>query len=349
MSEPISAGSPLEPQRFAVGRRSALVVDDQRDGRVLAIDCWFPACSPSSEDRVAAARSVYELLPGVGFTASALSEAEPLAGEWPLILWSHGRTGTRSAYVMLCEGLAARGNVVVSCDHPGDTLLDWMMGAAVDDVTNETQRCDDVAFVLDGALGVHDGCAELLEGISVDGRRVAIAGHSYGGNTALRYASRVETDSRVHAIAGLQSFTRTIPRADLGRVSIPTLLIAGARDVTCPVDTDADRAFAAIMSSRDVCCVVIAAAGHQACSDVGLYKELAPHVPNLPEMVVDYLSGMGSEVTGDADDPWRPCVALHLELLGTWLNETLSGESAPRTFDTISQGPGISRSLRRTL
>lgn len=345
MDELISAGDPLEPQAFSVGRRSATVNDHNREDRELAVDCWFPVDPEVAS--AAFASSVYELLPGVGFTATALADAQPLAQPRPLIVWSHGRTGTRAAYVMLCEGLAARGYVVIASDHPGDTLMDWMLGAAVDDATNERQRVGDVAFLLDCVSGTRSECDRLLAEIVVDADRIAVAGHSYGGNTALRYAAREQRDERVRAIAGLQSFTRTISRADLGSVSIPTLLIAGANDTTCPVDSDAHRAYEALVGAPNVACAVIAAAGHQACSDVGLYRELAPQVPNLPDAVVQYLSGLGNDVTGDAADAWRPSVALHLELLGTWMDEALRLDADGGRFADAVQQPTIADFRRR--
>ena len=86
---------------------------------------------------------------------------------------------------MLCEGLAARGFVVVALDHPGDTLLDWMTGTAVDDATNEVQRVADVQFVIDALLADPPRLPPLAE---VDATQVAVVGHSYGGFTALAVA-----------------------------------------------------------------------------------------------------------------------------------------------------------------
>ena len=345
MDDLVSAGDPLEPQAFLVGRRSATVSDTDRGGRELAVDCWFPV--DPHVDVADFATSVYELLPGVGFTASALVDAPPSMKSCPLVVWSHGRTGTRAAYVMLCEGLAARGYIVIASDHPGDTLMDWMTGAAVDDATNERQRVEDVTYLLDCVSGMRSECGSLLSEIVVDDDRIAVAGHSYGGNTALRYAVSEQRDGRVRAIAGLQAFTRTISRSELGSVSVPTLLIAGANDTTCPVGSDAHRAFEALVGAPHVACTVIAAAGHQACSDVGLYRELAPQVPNLPDVVVQYLSGLGNDVTGNAVDPWRPSVALHLELLGSWLDEVLHLNSDRDRFALAAQQPAVSEYRRR--
>jgi predicted dienelactone hydrolase len=113
-----AAGEPLESQTHAVGRAVALLVDAERDGRALGIDCWYPA-APGDHPK-----SVYELLPGAGFTSSAFADPPAAAGAHPLLIWSHGRSGTRSVYGMVCEGLASRGYVVISPDHPGDTLAD---------------------------------------------------------------------------------------------------------------------------------------------------------------------------------------------------------------------------------
>ena len=317
-----------------MGRSSTVIVDSGRGDRALAVDCWYPA-QPGPQDP-----SVYELLPGIGFTASALGDAPPARGPHPLLVFSHGRSGTRTSYVMLCEGLAARGYVVVALDHPGDTLTDWLLGTAVDDATNGAQRVDDVRFLLEALRSRRAGLDAVDE---LDTHRVALAGHSYGAYTAFAVAGAVPNDGRIAAVAGLQSFTRTLPSRVLGGVSAPSMMIAGARDATCPPDTDATPACAAL-GSRDVRRVDIEHAGHQACSDVGLYLDLAPEVHGLPDLVGDYLQSLADQVTGTSGDPWRPTVALHLRLLGTWLDTIFERDPAQahRDLDDIGREPGVS-------
>ena len=112
-----------------VGHTSNLVIDEKRDNRMLGVDVWYPAHT-KPEDAV----TRYELLPGVSFpSATAYENASFVAGKFPLLVWSHGRTGLRFNYSQLCEAIAASGFVVVSSDHPGDTLTDWMTGQNVDD------------------------------------------------------------------------------------------------------------------------------------------------------------------------------------------------------------------------
>ena len=333
MTSELRAGPPLEPMSGAVGRSVTLLADERRQDRLLGIDCWYPALDGDHPE------SVYEVLPGVGFTASALADAPAAPGPHPLLIWSHGRSGTRTSYSMLCEGLAARGYVVIAPDHPGDTLADWLLGAAVDDATNEAQRVDDVRFVIDAALGDRPGLDLIPQ---VDTNRVAVAGHSYGGFTAFALAGAEQPDARVRGVAGLQSFTRTMPGRVLARIDIPALMIAGVRDATTPPDTDADRAFA-VLAAKRARRVDIEHAGHQACSDVGLYLELAPQVEGLPDLVTEFLASLADQVTGNAGDPWRPTVGLHLRILGAWLDELFDRDPdrARRDLDEVARTTGV--------
>ena len=175
------AGEPLASPRHTVGRSVTMLGDPARPDRVLNVDCWYPAVDGD------AAASVYELLPGIGFTASALADAAAAPGAHPLVIWSHGRSGTRSSYAMLCEGLAARGYVVIAPDHPGDTLADWLLDVAADDATNERERVADVRLLLDAALGGEPGLAIAP---AIDATRVVVAGHSYGGTPRSRSRER---------------------------------------------------------------------------------------------------------------------------------------------------------------
>lgn len=329
----LRAGAPLEPPRSGVGHASTLLVDAARADRLIGVDCWYPA-QPDAEPP-----ATYAVIPGVGFTASARAGAPALAGPWPLVVLSHGRSGLRTSYVMLCEGLAARGFVVAALDHPGDTLLDWMTGTAVDDATNETQRVADVRFVIGALLDDRDALPPLA---AVDADRVAVVGHSYGGFTALAVAGAEEPDPRVRGAAGLQPFARTLSRKVLARIAVPTLLIVGALDQTCPPDTDADRVSGTV-TRADARRFDLAAAGHQACSDVGLYLELESRVDGIPDIVAAFLASMADQVTGRAGDPWRPTVGLHLRILGAWLDDVLGidTDGATRELAAIGALPGV--------
>lgn len=320
---PLTSGPPLEKHRNGIGHRTVTSVDSTREGRSLQVDVWYP-----SVDDVAVPPTEYELIPGIRFvSASARENDAPAAGRHPLIVWSHGRTGMRHNYTLLCESLAGRGYVVISPDHPGDGLFDWLAGQQVDDVTNENQRMGDVRHCIDGALGDDtDGPLAWLTG-AVDHCNVIVAGHSYGGLTALATVGSLhgaEPDHRVRAAIVAQAYTRTLPGSFFDSVSTPVLMVVGERDLTTPPSTDAEPAWSAISSrSGDVGMLSrrhdLVDAGHQGCSDFGLYAELAPNVPGLPQIVIDYLGSIANESPDNWRESWRGNVRSHVE----WIDEFL--------------------------
>lgn len=320
-----------------------LLTDAARGDRLIPVDAWYPAARSASGEP-----SVYELLPGVGFTAAAIQDATISDGSFPLVLWSHGRTGTRSAYALLCEALAARGFIVLAPEHAGDALGDWILGAAVDDATNEANRVGDAHFVLNAVLGAELGPLSAIAA-HVDTDRIAAAGHSYGGFTALSIASGVTAHPSVRAAAGLQAFTRSMSKQVFVDISVPTMLVAGMKDVTTPPATDADRAWAKL-GANPAWRVDVEDAGHQACSDVGLYLELAPHVEEIPDLVRAFVASMSADVTGTSGDPWRPTVALHVRILGGFLNGALGIDEdlAQAEFAAVDELEGVTISNRGT-
>ncbi len=320
---PLTSGPPLERHRHGVGHRTVNTVDLARDGRSLQVDVWYP-----SRGDLGSIATEYELIPGVRFvSASARENDAPATGRHPLIVWSHGRTGMRHNYTLLCEALAGRGYVVLSPDHPGDGLFDWLAGQQVDDVTNEHQRLGDVRHCIDGALGSGSDDALAWLADAVDTRSVVAAGHSYGGLTALATIGSLhgtEPDPRVRAAIVAQAYTRTLLGSFFDTVSSPVLMLVGERDLTNPPPTDAEPAWSAISSRSDDVGVLsrrhdLADAGHQGCSDFGLYAELAPNVPGLPQIVIDYLGSIANESPDNWRESWRDNVRSHVEWIDRFL------------------------------
>ena len=344
----LEAGPPLEVPTHAVGHRSTTLVDGDRADRLVPVDAWYPAV-PNPGGPAA----TYEILPGVGFTTGGTADATIGDGPHPLVLWSHGRTATRSSYVLFCEALAARGFVVLAPQHAGDALADWIAGAAVDDATNEANRIGDAHFVLDQFLGL-GGAPSADPSIAaiaphVDADRVAAMGHSYGGFTALSVASGATAHPMVRAVVGMQSFTRSLPKTAFESIAVPTMLVVGMHDKTTPPETDADRAWAKL-SAQTAWRVDVERAGHQACSDVGLYLELAPTVPDVPELVRAFVASMAADVTGTAGDPWRETVALHVRIAGAFLQGALGldADTAERELAEIGALEGVQIANRGT-
>ena len=299
---------------MTVGHVSLTLTDKTRNARFLATEVWYPA--RGSDDN----RARYELLPGIAFDSPvAINGAPPASGSFPLIVWSHGRTGLRHNYTILCEALSERGYVVLSADHPGDTLFDWLTGANVDDETNERQRLGDVSFLIDTALsGLLGSCP------SIDEDAVFVGGHSYGGLTAVITATGIHgmsPDERVRAIVGAQAYTRTLEDAVIDRLRIPALLLVGAGDLTTPPTTDADPIWQRIQA-RDPrhLRIDLPDGGHQACSDFAYYMEMLPTIPDVPKLVVDYLESIAAESPVGFRDTWRETLATQTAAIGDFFD-----------------------------
>jgi predicted dienelactone hydrolase len=243
---------------------------------------------------------------------------------------SHGRTGTRVSYTQFCESLAGCGAVVAAPDHVGDTLGAWLAGTQSDDATNESQRLTDAHQLVEAFLQGHpDLPHELAE--RVDRRKVAVAGHSYGAFTAYGAAGGargVPAQSAVRAVVGLQPYLRSLSENALARVGAASLLVVGGRDDVTPADSDADRGWS-FVPGRPSWRLDLPGHGHQACSDIALYAELVEHVPDLPQLVRDYLMATAAGTSGPGIRPWRD--VLRDQVLTTWafLSGVFAGEAHP--------------------
>jgi dienelactone hydrolase len=163
----------------------------------------------------------------------------------PLIIFSHGLGGTRNGYSYLGRYLASHGYIAVHVQHAGSDRAVWtsnwlsmwgnLSNAASE--TNAIARAKDVSFAITQAL------AEPSIASYIDSERIAIAGHSYGANTALLIAgAKVQRNSgelnlrdpRVKAaviISAPPFHGEGDMKQILGAISIPTLHVTGTEDV----------------------------------------------------------------------------------------------------------------------
>jgi predicted dienelactone hydrolase len=171
---------------------------------------------------------------------------------YPVVVYSHGLTGSPAASSILLSHLATYGFVVVAPQHddcPTDCSEATIAAAA-------GQRLIDVAAALDAVLA--GGPDQDPPADRLDATRVGLAGWSFGGATALRV---METDERFRAALALAPAT-VIQPADPRRVARPVMVVAGRLDTTIPF-RDTARFYAAIPDSApDRWFVAIDRAGH---------------------------------------------------------------------------------------
>jgi dienelactone hydrolase len=218
--------SPTGPSK--VGTRVMDLVDSTRDDpfladgtkRELLVRFWYPAslkqdCIPA-EYTSPAVWSYFSQLVGVPLpevTTNSCLDAAITAGVHPIVVFTPGYTGTFTDYTFLFEDLASRGYVVASVNHTYEaTVVEFPDGRFVKSLfgshlgstmrTDEdaytsavTVRLSDLKFVLKELDRLNATAKGPFAG-KLDISRVAIAGHSLGGLTALL---RIEQEPRFRA------------------------------------------------------------------------------------------------------------------------------------------------------
>lgn len=200
-----------------VGTRVLELTDATRDDpyaangskRDLLVRFWYPAslaqgCKLAEYTSAKVWSSFSELkkvaLPHV--TTNSCWNAPVAGGPHPVVVFTHGYTGTFTDYTFLFEELASRGYVVASVDHTYEaTAVEFPDGRLVKSVVGSylannakgdektltfavSVRLDDLKFVVNELERLNNGSDNPLTG-KLDMSRVALAGHSLGGLTAL--------------------------------------------------------------------------------------------------------------------------------------------------------------------
>lgn len=104
--------------------------------------------------------------------------ADMAEGRHPVILLSHGMSGAFQSTAWLAKGLAERGVIVVSVNHPNTTWSDFNIAKGL----RHWSRAEDMQAALDRLM------AYPAYARHIDHSRIMAAGFSYGGWTALSLA-----------------------------------------------------------------------------------------------------------------------------------------------------------------
>ncbi|GII04581.1 alpha/beta hydrolase family protein [Planobispora takensis] len=246
---------------YPVGTTVLHLVDDSRPdpwvptvkSRELMVSLWYPSRESRGRRAPYMTEKEAELLlkengiGGVparllsGTRTNAVTGATPLGRRrgLPLVVLSPGFGAPRTSLTGLAEDLASRGYVVAGVDHTyeaaGTTFPDGRTVTCVacrgQDYGPKTTRgrAADVSFVLDRLTG--EDPAWKHAGL-IDPSRIAMAGHSIGGNSA---TWTMLNDSRVRAGINMDgSFWMPIPGKGLSR---PFMLL-GAGEIHEPDGQD---------------------------------------------------------------------------------------------------------------
>ncbi len=221
--------------------------------RVLKTVVWYPAAAgTANESPDATSKGVRD--------AALARDALPL----PIILFSHGSGGTPLQSTYYTAHLASHGFVVVAPPHPGNTLNDCFpcvdMKALADSMLN---RPDDMTFVLNSMLKLNDDPSSLFYQ-ALDGKRVGMSGHSFGGLTTLQLAGG---DTSPFAAALAMAPPAGAMMGNRRSSDIPIMIMGGGRDTTFPLKQQ-QAYFNSLDGSEPRFLVAFPRGGHTAYTDI---------------------------------------------------------------------------------
>jgi predicted dienelactone hydrolase len=201
-----------------------------------------------------------------GYTLEAGEDVPVAMGRFPLVMLSHGNTGTPLALHDLASALARKGFVVVAVIHPGDNSRDH---SRLGTISNLYGRPLQISSAISAAL------QDPVLAPYLSAEQVGVIGYSAGGETALILAGarpdlqrlkkycaerpqdqdacktqgellldrndlHAEADSRVRALMLMAPLTLMFGRHTLAEVRVPVLLYSGDGDELLAVDRNAE-------------------------------------------------------------------------------------------------------------
>lgn len=207
---------------FAVGLRVIRLVDSSRT---------IELANGTAEPRALLTYVRYPALGSPGGTDVRNAPAARTDGPFPLVVFGHGFALTPTVYASMLQSWAHAGYVVAAPVFP----LENTNAPGGPDESDLTNQPGDMRFVISRMLAASGATSGPLTGL-IDQTRIAVAGHSDGGDTALAVAyDRNYRDPRVSAavilagaeMPGVEEFT--FPPG-----SPPLLAIQGTADTVNP-------------------------------------------------------------------------------------------------------------------
>jgi len=233
--------------------------------RELLVRFWYPAaantnCTPAEYTSPGVWNYLAQIEKVAPFKVktNSCTDAPVAAGKHPVVVFTHGYTGTFTDYTFLLEDLASRGYVVASVNHTYEatavqfpdgrlvrSLVGTHLGPSLQLDGKATSfavavRIADLKTVIDEMEHINAKTGNAFYG-KLDLSRVALAGHSLGGMTALL---GLEMDPRVKAALSIDGIP---PGVLFGPTDKPALMLFAGRDAW---DQDTCRAWEKLQGQR---------------------------------------------------------------------------------------------------
>lgn len=251
---PDAAPDPSKMGPYAVGVKTVVIRDPNRsfedqDSRPLVTEIWYPAAESArggqgtsydiksvltEEQRKSIEEFDIPLL-----ETSAVRDAPIFEGKekFPLVVFSHGQGGVRWQSTFYTVPLASHGYIVVSTDHPGNTLDYLVRDGLTIPLEGIIDRPLDSIALIDHFTEEEAPLPEDQRFLSgrIDKKEIGVTGHSFGAITSFGTAV---LDDRVKVIVP-QAPGFTTAAFFQGRVDaldIPVLMQFSKLDKTLPYE-----------------------------------------------------------------------------------------------------------------
>jgi len=348
------APMPARSGTYAVGH-DTISIPDPTTGKTISADLWYPAA-----DGATGTRTRYSLLPTAYFDSKVAIEKAPInnTGAFPFVVYSHGSGGQSFVASFLTEDIASHGYVVLSANHAGNTAADQLLGTSVTEDQNDFLRPNVVEAEINWALAQSSGSASAYPALkgAIDEKRIGLVGHSYGGYTVLATAGghtgpagTTKPDPRIKAVVGQAPYTRRLSDSELAGIKIPVMLMVGTKDITTTLAKDSQRPFD-LITGPPVVLAVMTDAAHQSFTDVCMYLDEIPKLPDAPAAVAAAIQVQAKEGCGEGFMPYARDLELSTGLTVAFLDEFVAGTPNSSWFSgktaTIS-APDITISVKR--
>ncbi|MEJ6511495.1 MAG: hypothetical protein QNL69_04885 [Acidimicrobiales bacterium] len=348
------APMPARSGTYAVGH-DTISIPDPTTGKTISADLWYPAA-----DGASGTPTRYSLLPTAYFDSKVAIEKAPInnTGAFPFVVYSHGSGGQSFVASFLTEDIASHGYVVLSANHAGNTAADQLLGTSVTEDQNDFLRPNVVEAEINWALAQSSGSASAYPALkgAIDEKRIGLVGHSYGGYTVLATAGghtgpagTTKPDPRIKAVVGQAPYTRRLSDSELAGIKIPVMLMVGTKDITTTLAKDSQRPFD-LITGPPVVLAVMTDAAHQSFTDVCMYLDEIPKLPDAPAAVAAAIQVQATEGCGTGFMSYARDLELASGLTVAFLDEFVAGTPNASWFSgktaTIS-APDITISVKR--
>ncbi len=197
----------------------------------------------------------------------------------PLLVYSHGLSGSRQDAAYLGRFLASHGYVLVSVSYPL-TRMGAPGGPNVLDVVNQPA---DITYIIDKLLEWNDTTGHYLSG-RIDPNRIGLIGHSLGGmTTTLAAYHRRLRDPRVGAAISLAGPLEMFNRSLFQNSDLPFMMVAGDIDAMVSYERNGALLPERVNNSH---LVTIAKASHTGFVDQARWLRLLDNADSLGCLIV---------------------------------------------------------------